>query len=184
MFTLSQLRAKQASSIHLTIVCTTYRASNISALIQSSRSTRLLPFCFVRCLGRTSRLYKTVFPKGLDAFATPSTSHVPSRKPSQLSLASAASSTVSSSSPTTPTGSGASTPKSAGLFGRFGGSFLGAPNHVAVVTPTAPDGPIEELIVSGVAFGEREPDHDSRSSTLTNFARLRALQSCFLSSAR
>lgn len=86
------------------------------------------------------RLYKTVFPRGLDDYATPATSKVSSPSPSILS--------ASSSNNT------AKAPR--GLFGsisRFGGSLLTAepvPNPV----PTTPDGPIEELIMSGTAFGQ------------------------------
>jgi hypothetical protein len=93
------------------------------------------------------RLYKTVFPSGLDAYSTPA----PSRKPSHASLASTASAQGSASGASTPSRSGSSTPKS-GLLSRF----LGASNVPVAAAPVGgpPDGPIEELIVSGTAFGE------------------------------
>ncbi|KNZ76231.1 Mitochondrial outer membrane protein IML2 [Termitomyces sp. J132] len=64
-----------------------------------------------------SKLYKTVFPNGLDAYTTPSATPAPSRKSSTLSLH----------------------------------SSLSSPPSDAEELP--PDGPIEDLIISGTAFG-------------------------------
>ena len=82
------------------------------------------------------RLYKTVYPNGLDNYATPSTSKSPSPAPSIKSEVSTASTTKAKP----------------GFFSRFTGSTLSVP---ATTTPviTTPDGPLEELIMSGTAFG-------------------------------
>jgi hypothetical protein len=81
-----------------------------------------------------TKLFKTVFPNGLDNYSTPATTPKPSRKPSIQSIASQRSATSSTSK--------------FGLFGRWG-STLTVPS-----TPTEfIDGPVEELIVAGTAFG-------------------------------
>ncbi|KAK7693929.1 hypothetical protein QCA50_003503 [Cerrena zonata] len=82
-----------------------------------------------------TRLYKTVYPNGLDNYATPSTSKSPSPAPSIRSEVSTA-----------------PTKARSGFFSRFTGSTLSVPatNTVAVTTP---EGPLEELIMSGAAFG-------------------------------
>lgn len=93
------------------------------------------PYHVSHCLGR---LFKTVFPGGLDNYATPATSKAASPSPSIHS--------DSSSTHTT-------TPKQrSGFFGRWGASTLSAP--AANPVTSTPDGPIEELVMSGVAFGE------------------------------
>ncbi|ETW86282.1 hypothetical protein HETIRDRAFT_471663 [Heterobasidion irregulare TC 32-1] len=112
-----------------------------------------------------SKIYKTVFPAGLDAYATPAASRRPSRKPSTVSLASQAPSTASTASSALPP---AASPASAssvslssratGFFGRWGSSLTASPRPATPVALAAPavegeDGPVEELIVSGAAFG-------------------------------
>ena len=81
-----------------------------------------------------------VYPHGLDHFATPSSSAPSSRAPS---IRSQASSTQ------------ASTPKPArsGFFSRFGSS-LSVPTADTTTVVSTPDGTLEELIMSGTAFGE------------------------------
>ncbi|PSR77603.1 hypothetical protein PHLCEN_2v7793 [Hermanssonia centrifuga] len=81
------------------------------------------------------RLYKTVYPSGLDNYATPATSKLPSPSPS---IHSESSSTHVAKQPRP------------SFFGRFTGSNLTTqPNPVS----STPDGPVEELIMSGTAFG-------------------------------
>ncbi|KAF8664000.1 hypothetical protein AX16_000851 [Volvariella volvacea WC 439] len=115
------------------------------------------------------RLYKTVFPDGLDTFSTPSATPNPSRKPSLSSLK------------TQLTVSEPPTRKSSGFFSRFTSSsgsrsqnstppLSSTPSSLSVSvsgasTPTLEggslgsggigedDGPIEELIIAGTAFG-------------------------------
>ncbi|KAJ7290503.1 hypothetical protein C8J57DRAFT_1276000 [Mycena rebaudengoi] len=85
-----------------------------------------------------TKLYKTVFPAGLDAYRTP----VPSRKASTASLTAAASAGSLAPPP----------PKS--VFARWGMSSsasLAMPAPVPVAY--TPDGPVEEMIVAGTAFG-------------------------------
>lgn len=94
------------------------------------------------------RLYKIVFPGGVDNYATPATSKAPSPSPSIRS-------DTSSTHTTKPTpsrgGSGFF-----GSIGRLGGSFLSPGGASPTANPVAstPDGPVEELIMSGTAFGE------------------------------
>ncbi|KAG6815974.1 hypothetical protein H0H87_009701 [Tephrocybe sp. NHM501043] len=93
-----------------------------------------------------SKLYKTVFPNGLDAYTTPSATPAPSRKSSTPSLHSAASSTTN-----LPT-----QPASKSLFARFTSSTLSIPSTLRTPegnTEIPPDGPVEDLIVAGTAFG-------------------------------
>ncbi|EKM55265.1 uncharacterized protein PHACADRAFT_208778 [Phanerochaete carnosa HHB-10118-sp] len=85
-----------------------------------------------------TKLYKTVFPSGLDNYATPATSKAPSPSPSIHS--------ESSTTRTTPT------KQRTGFFGRFGVSTL-SPHQPANPVSSTPDGPVEELIMSGTAFG-------------------------------
>ncbi|GJE87054.1 mitochondrial outer membrane protein [Phanerochaete sordida] len=86
-----------------------------------------------------ARLYKTVFPGGLDNYATPATSKTTSPAPSVRSDS-------SSTHTATPT------KQRSGFFGRFGASNLTVQRAVNPVSST-PDGPVEELIMSGTAFG-------------------------------
>ncbi|KAG6887246.1 hypothetical protein C0995_016642 [Termitomyces sp. Mi166 len=107
-------------------------------------------------LGLTSalRLYKTVFPDGLDAYITPSATPAPSRKSSTPSLHSSISSYTSSATTATTT---SSTSKS--FFSRFTSSSLSVSSRSNDngVSPNAEelphDGPIEDLIIAGTAFG-------------------------------
>ncbi|KAG5650191.1 hypothetical protein H0H81_000362 [Sphagnurus paluster] len=111
-------------------------------------------------LGLTNalRLYKTVFPAGLDAYDTPSPSRAPSRKSSQQSLPS---SIVSSPAPVTSIATPAAPSRS--FFSRFTGgsasaaastlSIPGTNIHVHADGPSEEDGPVEDLIIAGTAFG-------------------------------
>ncbi|KAF9269546.1 hypothetical protein L218DRAFT_953162 [Marasmius fiardii PR-910] len=100
-----------------------------------------------------TKLYKTVFPTGLDDYSTPATTPGPSRKPSQPNLREVTSALKpkASMSSLTPT----PVKKGPGFFGRFTASGSSTP-----ITPTftegtllPPDGPIEDLIICGTAFG-------------------------------
>ncbi|KAI0664762.1 outer membrane protein Iml2/Tetratricopeptide repeat protein 39 [Cubamyces menziesii] len=88
-----------------------------------------------------SKLYKTVYPNGLQDYATPAASGANSRAASIRSEASGSSSQV-----TVPK------PAKSGFFSRFTGATLTVPT-----TPSAPvvaeEGSIDELILSGTAFG-------------------------------
>ncbi|KAI0636592.1 outer membrane protein Iml2/Tetratricopeptide repeat protein 39 [Trametes polyzona] len=88
-----------------------------------------------------SKLYKTVYPNGLENYATPAASSANSR------AASIRSETSGSSSPAP-----SSKPAKSGFFSRFTGATLSVPNtpHVPII---AEEGSIDELILSGTAFG-------------------------------
>ncbi|KAI5121532.1 hypothetical protein M0805_002592 [Coniferiporia weirii] len=93
-----------------------------------------------------TKLYKTVFPTGLDSYITPAASPLPSRNPSTPSLASASSSKHSAE-----TASAASASSKGGSF--FGRWAISAPASPQPKPVAQPEGPVEELIVSGAAFG-------------------------------
>ena len=84
------------------------------------------------------RLYKVVFPGGLDDYDTPSVSLLPSRS-STPSIAPSTHSSISSKP---------------GLFGRFlgYGSNLTVPSRTSSPSPHL-DGLPEEAVISGTAFG-------------------------------
>ncbi|KAH8106957.1 outer membrane protein Iml2/Tetratricopeptide repeat protein 39 [Cristinia sonorae] len=90
-----------------------------------------------------TKLYKTVYPNGLDNYATPSSS-TPSSRPASIH------SQIPSTNPTTTV---QAKPKSSGLFSRFGSSLSVPSPPVESAGKVAPDGPLEELIMSGAAFG-------------------------------
>jgi hypothetical protein len=94
------------------------------------------------------RLYKAVFPTGLDDYKTPTHTRAPSRKSSTPS--------VSSLSTTATTPVDTPPPNKSSIFGRWGSSSLtvSKPPSPAESMDPAVDGPIEELIVSGTAFGQ------------------------------
>ncbi|OSX65485.1 hypothetical protein POSPLADRAFT_1134175, partial [Postia placenta MAD-698-R-SB12] len=113
-----------------------------------------------------SRLYKTVYPNGLDAYPTPATSASGSRAPSMRSDASsmlsvATTTAVPASMPATPT---SITPKRSGFFSRFTASASASPavsrssslnvseTSFSSQTPVV-EGSVDELILSGTAFG-------------------------------
>jgi hypothetical protein len=83
------------------------------------------------------RLHKTVFPRGIEAYSTPSTTPAPSRSASSQGLAS----TSSKPAPLI----------KIGLFGRLVSGAAASVAEPRLDTP--PDGPLEEMIVSGAAFG-------------------------------
>jgi hypothetical protein len=90
-----------------------------------------------------TKLFKTLYPNGLDDYPTPGHTPVLSRKGSKSSLPSVEVQSTTS----------ATTPAAPGLLARWG---LAAPTPAAPVIGTAanpPDGPIEEMILSGAAFG-------------------------------
>lgn len=112
------------------------------------------------------RLYKTVYPNGLDAYPTPATSASGSRAPSMRSDASsmlsvATTTAVPASMPATPT---SITPKRSGFFSRFTASASASPavsrssslnvseTSFSSQTPVV-EGSVDELILSGTAFG-------------------------------
>ncbi|KAK1233739.1 Mitochondrial outer membrane protein iml2 [Marasmius sp. AFHP31] len=105
-----------------------------------------------------TKLYKTVFPSGLEGYSTPATSPGPSRAPSQLDLKEVASAIKPSLKPKASSSSLSSAPvpkKSSSFFGRWTSSGTSTPNTLTVPTETAfpPDGPIEDMIVCATAFG-------------------------------
>ncbi|KAI0261377.1 hypothetical protein BC834DRAFT_896500 [Gloeopeniophorella convolvens] len=102
---------------------------------------------------RYAKLYKIIFPTGLDAYATPTPSGEPSRQSSLLSIAA----TQALSAPTTPSSSvsSASSKSNGGFFGRWGLSRTATPSGSTTPTtdPPVDDGSIGDLIISGTAFG-------------------------------
>ncbi|PCH37913.1 hypothetical protein WOLCODRAFT_135919 [Wolfiporia cocos MD-104 SS10] len=111
-----------------------------------------------------SKLYKIVYPNGLDAYATPVTSLEPSPAPSTRSAASSALSVATATlTPASPS-SASLTTKRSGFFSRFASSSPGpsTPNSTTSSLPgssvtvdriTAKEGSVDELILSGTAFG-------------------------------
>ncbi|KAG2145027.1 outer membrane protein Iml2/Tetratricopeptide repeat protein 39 [Suillus cothurnatus] len=96
---------------------------------------------YLQCVAHSKfhKLFKTVYPNGLQFYATPATTPLPSRKGSDGSLHSS----VIQSKPTT-------APKS-GFFSRW---FTPSTSVAAPGTITnPPSGPVEELVLSGTAFG-------------------------------
>ncbi|KAH9901427.1 outer membrane protein Iml2/Tetratricopeptide repeat protein 39 [Cubamyces lactineus] len=97
-----------------------------------------MPLCYEQC---TFQIFKTVYPNGLENYATPAASETSSRAASIRSEVSGTSSQVT-----------ASKPAKSGFFSRFTGATLTVPT-----TPSTPvvaeEGSIDELILSGTAFG-------------------------------
>ncbi|KAI0309181.1 hypothetical protein OF83DRAFT_1288704 [Amylostereum chailletii] len=92
-----------------------------------------------------NKLYKIVFPAGIDYIHTPSLSR-------KTSGASGNSKSSAASAPVIPTP--VKTAKPSGFFGRWGSTLtVSQPVSGASSPIPADDGPIEELIVSGTAFG-------------------------------
>ncbi|SJL17453.1 related to Mitochondrial outer membrane protein IML2 [Armillaria ostoyae] len=78
-----------------------------------------------------TKLFKTVFPNGLDGYRTPAASPSVSRRPSNPSIRSVSTNATKTS-----------------FFSKWsGGSTLAVPQ------PIIPEGPVDELIISGTAFG-------------------------------
>ncbi|KAL5513993.1 hypothetical protein ACEPAG_2754 [Sanghuangporus baumii] len=91
---------------------------------------------------RFTKLFKTVFPTGLDSYITPATTPTPSRSPSTPSLAESVQSAAK-------TVSVPATPSRGSFFGRWGLTVPRQPSKSVI----HPDGPMEDLIISGAAFG-------------------------------
>lgn len=86
--------------------------------------------------GTFSKIFKTVFPNGLDDYVTPSATPTISRKPSSISMA------------TPPVSSG-----KPGFFGKWGSLTPTSSKPPSPSLSPQPEGPIDEFIVSGAAFG-------------------------------
>ncbi|KAH9989095.1 hypothetical protein BJV74DRAFT_838881 [Russula compacta] len=102
---------------------------------------------------RYAKLYKVVFPNGLDTYDTPTASNASSRQGSLLSIAAQQ---VYSSLETPTSAVSSISSKSFGFFSRLGISRVATPSGASTPTSIAPpveDGPIEDLIISGTAFG-------------------------------
>ncbi|TCD67048.1 hypothetical protein EIP91_000610 [Steccherinum ochraceum] len=104
---------------------------------------------YVQCLyamntahSKFTKLFKTVYPNGLDNYATPSTS-APSSRPAS----------INSSTSSTPSSASNQTTKAKGFFSRFGSSLTVSSPSSETTGNLTPDGPLEELIMSGTAFG-------------------------------
>ena len=127
--------------------------------IPSSQSACTASFHARYTLLTTRRLYKTVFPQGLPpALGVSATLAVPSRplglrhKQSDISLASASSvsSLASAATAASPAAVAPPAAKANGFFTRWVGN---ASTPALPVEALAPDGPVEDLIVAGTAFG-------------------------------
>ncbi|KAB5595733.1 Mitochondrial outer membrane protein IML2 [Ceratobasidium theobromae] len=120
--------------------------------------------------GKFSKMYKQVFPHGLGSYGTPAQTPTVSRKPSATNLSvstpasglqTPASGTSSAASSMINGKTGSSTPivpvsKPGGFFGRLAGKSTQSTPALLSASETStivPDGPIEELIVAGAAFG-------------------------------
>ena len=91
---------------------------------------------------RIFRLYKTVFPAGIDSYATPTASRTAT--PFLDTHIDSSSDNTAHQTHSTSTFFG---------LGIFGGSAKPVANPV-----NTPDGPIEEFIMSGTAFGEHKSE--------------------------
>ncbi|OAX38012.1 hypothetical protein K503DRAFT_866467 [Rhizopogon vinicolor AM-OR11-026] len=91
-----------------------------------------------------NKLFKTVYPNGLQSYATPATTPLPSRRGSSRSLGSSA---TQSSVP-----SKSNAPK-LGFFNRWIYSTPTTSIAAPGTMTNPPNGPIEELVLSGTAFG-------------------------------
>ncbi|KIJ59698.1 hypothetical protein HYDPIDRAFT_140301 [Hydnomerulius pinastri MD-312] len=91
-----------------------------------------------------TKLFKTLYPNGLDAYATPGQTPIPSRKGSRGSLQSSATQSTSSS---------VAASRSPGFFARWGFTSATPAPPVLGTIANPPNGPVEELILSGAAFG-------------------------------
>lgn len=110
-----------------------------------------------------TKLYKEVFPDGLDGYRTPSVSRKGSGESLATSVATSASSTTSSTG--TETASGSAGPKSkekksTGMFGKWtGGSSLAVPvanksRPASTISIKGEGGEaVEDMILAGTAFG-------------------------------
>ena len=109
---------------------------------------------------------------------TPATSPLPSRNPSTPSLAS-----QNSNKSATETVTGDSSKGGSSFFGRWG--FSGSSqSQLQVPKPTTqPEGPVEELVVSGAAFGTLTYSHIKGETDLV-LSRLRVIQSCIFPTSR
>ncbi|KAH9170399.1 hypothetical protein EDB89DRAFT_1977829 [Lactarius sanguifluus] len=102
---------------------------------------------YLQCLAhsRYAKLYKVVFPNGIDAYDTPSASNASSRQGSLLSVAAQ----HVLSNPATPVSTISASSKSSGFFSRLGLSLSATPSGATTptsITVPAEDGPIEDLI--------------------------------------
>ncbi|OCB87588.1 hypothetical protein A7U60_g5291 [Sanghuangporus baumii] len=100
---------------------------------------------YLQCLYALNKLFKTVFPTGLDSYVTPATTPIPSRSPSTSSLAESAQSAAETISIPT-------TPSKGSFFGRWGLTVPSSPKQPPK-SVIHPDGPMEDMIISGAAFG-------------------------------
>ncbi|KAI6124716.1 hypothetical protein EDD16DRAFT_1560406 [Pisolithus croceorrhizus] len=88
-----------------------------------------------------NKLFKTLYPNGLDAYATPSqATPAASRRPSERSLQ------YVKATPTIPV-------RTSGFFARWTGLGAVTPMPVLGTITNPTNGPVEELILSGAAFG-------------------------------
>lgn len=139
------LRAEQVHATVFVVVALANSIASVIARTPSSLSTSLHSLShYVLSLLCSHRLFKTVFPSGVDDYATPATSQATSPAPSIRS---------ETSSTNTAKQQARSGYGLLGSIGRFGGSLLSA-QPVANPVASLPEGPIEELIMSGTAFGE------------------------------
>ncbi|GJJ12064.1 hypothetical protein Clacol_006305 [Clathrus columnatus] len=97
-----------------------------------------------------TKIYNTAFPDGVNNYATPSSSPGPSRKPSNSDINRSMSLPPLPISVSTPTL--VPLPTRVGFFSRWNSSSK-VPSVSSTPTPMEPDGPIEELIIAGAAFG-------------------------------
>ncbi|KAG1756842.1 outer membrane protein Iml2/Tetratricopeptide repeat protein 39 [Suillus paluster] len=86
-----------------------------------------------------NKLFKTVYPNGLQSYATPATTPLPSR---EGSVGSPGSSVTQFKLPTAP---------KPGFFSRWFAPTTSVPAPGTITNP--PNGPVEELVLSGTAFG-------------------------------
>ena len=136
-----QIRTQQASLFrthisHLGLTCHLSAHSKFTKSVTISYK-RSFPLADTSC----SRLFKTLYPNGLDEYATPGQTPTPSRKGSTYSVQSSAAPSTSQSRPS-------------GFLARWGFTSSAPPPPALGSKHNPSSGEIEELVLSGAAFGE------------------------------
>ncbi|KAF8604614.1 hypothetical protein BDV93DRAFT_537692 [Ceratobasidium sp. AG-I] len=116
---------------------------------------------YLQCIahGKFGKMYKQVFPHGLGSYGTPAHTPMVSRQPSTVGLASASAPASGTGTPFLTPGSAPTIKTAGGLFGRLTGKSTASQSTLSTSSgpgddsSIAPNGPVEEVIVAGAAFG-------------------------------
>ncbi|KZT71236.1 hypothetical protein DAEQUDRAFT_763848 [Daedalea quercina L-15889] len=100
-----------------------------------------------------TKLYKAVYPYGLDAYATPAPSPPQSNTPSTVSSAASSTLSVATTSTAAPSTPASTISKRSGFFSRFTSVSSSTTSLPLETRVHAERGSVDELILSGTAFG-------------------------------